>query len=43
MKNYLIKNAIIIDPKSKYHNQKMCVKIQDGIIVEIAEDIKCEN
>jgi len=43
MTTILIKNATIIDPKSLFHNKKMDIKIDNGIIVEINKTIATEN
>lgn len=39
----LIKSAIICDPESKYHNQQVDIKIQNGIISEIASSISAPD
>lgn len=36
----LIKNALVIDPKSSFHNQRVSVLIKNGIIEEIGENIE---
>lgn len=38
--NSLIKSAIIIDKKSEFHNKKVDILIQNGIISDISENIK---
>ena len=38
--NVLIKSAIIIDPKSDFHNKKVDILIEKGIISNIANRIK---
>jgi dihydroorotase len=38
--NYLLKSATIIDDTSKFHQKKMDVLIEDGIITQIAINIK---
>lgn len=39
----LIKKAKIVDPESSYHGNVMDILIEDGIIVEILNDINTEN
>jgi len=39
----LIKNATIIDKRSEFNNQNADVKIENGIITDIAKDIQPEN
>jgi len=41
--NVLIKSAIIIDPKSDFHNKKVDILIEKGIISNIANQIKNTN
>lgn len=41
--NVLIKSAIIIDPKSDFHNKKVDILIEKGIISNIANRIKNTN
>jgi len=38
----LIKNATIIDSRSKFNNQNVDVKIEDGLIIDIQKNIKSE-
>ncbi len=38
--NSLLKSAIIIDKKSEFHNKKVDILIQNGIISDISENIK---
>ena len=35
----VIKNATIVDKNSSFHNQTVDIKIENGIITEIAKDI----
>ena len=37
--NSLIKSAIIIDKKSEFHNKKVDILVQNGIISDISENI----
>jgi len=39
----LIKNAIIIDTRSRFNNQRLDIKIENGIIIEIDRNIKTEQ
>src|SRR5690606_40106877 len=41
--NTILKKATIIDSRSKYHNQVVDIKIEKGIITEIAKSIKAEK
>lgn len=41
--NTILKKAKIIDSRSKYHNQVVDIKIEKGIITEIAKSIKTEK
>ena len=38
--NSLIKSAIILDKKSEFHNKKVDILVQNGIISDIYEKIK---
>lgn len=38
--NSLIKSAIILDKKSEFHNKKVDILVQNGIISDISENIK---
>jgi len=35
----LIKDAIIVDPSSSYHNKKVAIKVKNNIITEIGENL----
>src|SRR5690606_40249549 len=39
----LIKQAVIVDSRSKFHNQKVDIKIENGTITDIAKNIKAED
>jgi len=41
--NVLIKSAIVIDPKSDFHNKKVDILVEKGIISNIANRIKNSN
>ncbi|MFA5556902.1 MAG: dihydroorotase [Flavobacteriaceae bacterium] len=41
--NIILKKAKIIDSRSNYHNQVVDIKIEKGIITEIAKNIKSEK
>jgi len=41
--NVLIKSAIIIDPKSDFHNKKVDILVEKGIVSNIANRIKNSN
>lgn len=41
--NTIIKNAVIIDSRSKFNNQTVDIKIEKGIITEIAKSVKTEK
>src|SRR5690606_27737253 len=41
--NTIIKNAEIIDSRSKFNNQTVDIKIEKGIITEIAKSVKTEK
>ena len=43
MTTVLIKNVTIIDPESSFHNQKIDLKIKDGIFTEIGNNLSAEN
>lgn len=43
MTTVLIKKATIIDKNSSFHNQTVDIKIENGIIIEIAKNIASEN
>ncbi len=36
----LIKNALVIDPKSSFHNKRVSVLVKNGVIEEIGENIE---
>lgn len=38
--NLLIKSAVIVDPKSDYHNKKQDILVEDGKITKIANSIR---
>lgn len=41
--NVIFKNATIIDRESSFHNQKMDVKVENGIIKNIGKNLSCDN
>ena len=41
--NTIIKQAKIIDSRSSFHNQKVDIKIENGIITEMAKSIKADK
>ena len=41
--NLIVKNVKVIDAKSPFHNQVVCLKIKDGIIEDIATSIKSND
>src|SRR5690606_37478207 len=41
--NILIKQAVIVDSRSEFHNQKVDIKIENGTIAEIANNIKADK
>ena len=37
--NIVIKNATIVDPSSEFNQKKVDIKIENGVIAEIASEI----
>ena len=38
--NVLVKSAVIVDPKSDFHNQTVDILIEKGLISQISNEIK---